>query len=218
MVITIYTINDCPFCKKEKDYLTSHNLPFIEKNLESNREYLEEMMAVSDKFAGVPFTDINKDDGTRVKLKGFTKEEFDAALGFVGEEPLYRPVPTRIETSTGQAFDLPPLTPKKPESRVVSDATTPAPEPSSSDQPVPVPTPPPIPTPSPSPEPAKEPPKSEPVPSEVPSKPVSDEALNKVLSSLESLSIKSPASQNPAVASTVAASASAPLPQIPDFK
>jgi len=81
MKITIYTINDCKFSQAEKDYLQSKNLPFEEKNLETNREYLTEMLNISNNFAGTPVTKIEKDDGTSMVMKGFTQTEFDAALG-----------------------------------------------------------------------------------------------------------------------------------------
>ncbi len=82
MKITIYTINDCVFCNQEKEYLKSHNLPFEEKNLEVNREFLTEMLTLSNNFAGTPVTKIEKDDESVIVLKGFTKEEFDDVLGF----------------------------------------------------------------------------------------------------------------------------------------
>lgn len=82
MKITVYTVTDCQFSKQEKEYLTSHTLQFEEKNLETNKEWLTEMLAVSNNFAGTPVTKIEKDDGQIVVLKGFTKEEFDQALGF----------------------------------------------------------------------------------------------------------------------------------------
>jgi len=80
MNVTIYTIADCPFCSQEKEYLTQKGIVYEEKNVAENRAFLEEMLKVSNKFAGVPFTHIVKDDGTQVHLCGFTKEEFDAAL------------------------------------------------------------------------------------------------------------------------------------------
>lgn len=80
MKIIIYTTSECEFSKKEKEYLTSHSFPFEEKNLETNREFLTEMLAVSNNFAGTPVTKIEKDDGQIVVLKGFTLEEFDKAL------------------------------------------------------------------------------------------------------------------------------------------
>jgi len=81
MKVTIYTINNCGFCAQEKEYLTSKSISFEEKNIETRREYLSEMLEKSDKFAGVPFTLVEKDDDTVVKLKGFTKEEFDGTFG-----------------------------------------------------------------------------------------------------------------------------------------
>lgn len=82
MKITVYTISDCQFSAQEKEYLKAKNLQFEEKNLETNRDFLTEMLAVSNNFAGTPVTKIEKDDGQIVVLKGFTKEEFDKALGF----------------------------------------------------------------------------------------------------------------------------------------
>src|SRR3989338_10845560 len=82
MKVTIYTVSDCKFSQAEKEYLKSINTSFEEKNLESNREYLTEMLNLSNNFAGTPVTKIEKDDGQIAVLKGFTKEEFDTALGF----------------------------------------------------------------------------------------------------------------------------------------
>jgi len=86
MKITVYTITDCLFSKQEKEYLTVNKLQYEEKNLETNKEFLTEMLAVSNNFAGTPVTKIEKDDGQIVVLKGFTKEEFDKALGLTPEE------------------------------------------------------------------------------------------------------------------------------------
>jgi glutaredoxin len=82
MKITIFTISDCYFSKQEKEYLQSHNLPFEERNLEENREFLTEMLTISNNFAGTPVTKIEKDDGQIVVLKGFTRDEFDKTFNF----------------------------------------------------------------------------------------------------------------------------------------
>ncbi|GIW64738.1 MAG: hypothetical protein KatS3mg092_0671 [Patescibacteria group bacterium] len=82
MKITIYTITDCQFSKQEKEYLKAHNLPYEEKNLETNKEFLTEMLAISNNFAGTPVTRVEKDDGVIRVFKGFTKEEFDEFFGF----------------------------------------------------------------------------------------------------------------------------------------
>ena len=85
MKITVYTINDCKFSQAEKEYLKKNNVEFEEKNLETNRDFLTEMLAVSNNFAGTPVTKIEKDSGETVVLKGFTQEEFDKALGITSE-------------------------------------------------------------------------------------------------------------------------------------
>lgn len=80
MKITIYTITDCQYCKALKEYLAEKNLPFEEKNVQTDKTYLSEMLEISGNFAGVPFSVIDKDGGEQVKIKGFTQSEFDEAL------------------------------------------------------------------------------------------------------------------------------------------
>lgn len=112
MKITIYTINECPYCKTEKEYFASHNLQFEEKNVEQNREFLAEMLEKSNKFAGVPFTIIVNDQGVETPLKGFTKEEFDKVLGFADQAASQTAAPA---TQTAPVAPAP-----------VADATAPA--------------------------------------------------------------------------------------------
>jgi len=81
MKITIYTIKDCAFSKQEKEYLNTNKLVFEEKDLETNKDFLTEMLAISNNFAGTPITRVEKDDGTIAVLKGFTKDEFDKTFG-----------------------------------------------------------------------------------------------------------------------------------------
>lgn len=102
MKITIYTTSDCQFSKAEKEYLTSHNLPYEEKNLEQNRDWLTEMLAVSNNFAGTPVTKIEKDDGQIVVLKGFTQEEFDKVLNLSPSPSPTPPTPTSSAPTTEQ--------------------------------------------------------------------------------------------------------------------
>jgi glutaredoxin len=86
MKITVYTIKDCAFSKQEKEYLNTNKLVFEEKDLETNKDFLTEMLAISNNFAGTPVTRVEKDDGTIAVLKGFTKAEFDTVFGFVTAE------------------------------------------------------------------------------------------------------------------------------------
>ncbi len=83
MKITLYTIKDCTFSKQEKEYLNTNKLVFEEKDLETNKDFLTEMLAISNNFAGTPVTRVEKDDGSIAILKGFTKEEFDTTFGLV---------------------------------------------------------------------------------------------------------------------------------------
>ena len=127
MKITVYTVSDCQFSKQEKEYLQSHNLSYEEKNLEQNREWLTEMLAVSNNFAGTPVTKIEKDDGQIIVLKGFTKEEFDQVLGFKEEESVAQ-ASTDV-TQPPQSTSPQPPTQTQP---INQQETSPPPYPSSS--------------------------------------------------------------------------------------
>lgn len=131
MKITLYTISDCLFSKQERDYLALHDLSYEEKNLETSKDFLAEMLAVSNNFAGTPVTKIEKDDGQIVVLKGFTQTEFDKTLGF--------PVPTPTSELNAN-LNIPPAKPQEPQ----TPAPTPPPEPQSPPEAPPIP-----PTPSP---------------------------------------------------------------------
>lgn len=81
--VTIYTIDTCPFCKAEKEYLQSKNIAFTEKKVDSDEAALKEMLALSDNFAGVPVSVLTTDKEKRV-VKGFTQADFEEELRTVG--------------------------------------------------------------------------------------------------------------------------------------
>ena len=81
--VTIYVTANCPFCKAEKEYLTSKNISFSEKNVEESTDNLKEMLALSDNFAGVPVSVLNGPKGKKT-VKGFTQDEFEEELVAVG--------------------------------------------------------------------------------------------------------------------------------------
>lgn len=139
MKITVYTVSDCQFSQAEKEYLKAHNLPFEEKNLETNREYLTEMLAVSNNFAGTPVTKIEKDDGQIVVLKGFTKEEFDNVLGFVSTAApqATSPTPSLSQSTTTSTPSPSPSTPPSPPPTTTPPQPTTQPTPSLTPQPTP---------------------------------------------------------------------------------
>lgn len=123
MKITIYTVSNCQFSKQEKDYLLSNNFQYEEKNLETNRDFLTEMLAVSNNFAGTPVTKIEKDDGQIAILKGFTKEEFDQALGLAPTVPQPQQTPPAAVPEPVQTTPTPPPAP--------TPSVTPTPSPES---------------------------------------------------------------------------------------
>ena len=126
MKITIYTIKDCAFSKQEKEYLNANKLGFEEKDLETNKSFLTEMLAISNNFAGTPVTRIEKDDGTISVLKGFTKEEFDTTLGLVASPTTPTVAPS---AEPGKVNDTPITAPpvsEVPSAETVSPAPVPA--------------------------------------------------------------------------------------------
>ncbi len=125
MKITIYTITDCKFSQAEKQYLQSKQLQFEEKNLEANREFLTEMLNISNNFAGTPVTKIEKDDGQIIVLKGFTQDEFDKAIVAV-------PVATPNQTITAEIPTEKPIEAQAP----VTDAVPPPVMPLATETPV----------------------------------------------------------------------------------
>ncbi len=209
MKITVYTISTCPFSQQEKDYLASNKLTFEEKNIEEHREFLAEMLKTSDEFAGVPFTVVEKDDGSKVNLKGFTKEEFDKELGLVQakQEPAMSmanagiKVPPPAPPAAPTAPTPPPPPPVAPAtSDVAPPADGPLPPPAVTEQT----TPPPAPVSPPTPEPL----------------PTPDESLKSVIENLQQKT-EAPAASQPS-APTEIPPASSPstatgLPKIPDF-
>ncbi len=185
MKITIYTISGCPFSKEEKEYLQSKSIAFEEKNLETNREFLTEMLAVSNNFAGTPVTKIDKDDGQVVVLKGFTQQELEDAVA-----PAMKMQQAADEPSQQMPAPNPPPSdqPKMPPSPPPA-APTPQPGPG----PVPPVQGPTIPSPMPpAPPPVQEPPK-EPVQPKMPPAPepvqpkiaTNDDALSAILKDLQ---------------------------------
>jgi len=118
--ITIYVTANCPFSKAEKEFLSSQNLQFVEKNVEEDNEALKEMLSLSDNFAGVPVTVLNGPKGKKV-VKGFTKEEFIKELEATGlkepemqKEPAAPAVPAAPSTPEAPTAEQQPQPPKVP--------------------------------------------------------------------------------------------------------
>jgi glutaredoxin-like YruB-family protein len=74
--IVIYTVSWCPHCREVKEYLTSRNIPFINKDVELETEAMDELVQKY-KSHGVPIVVIGNDQEV---LKGFTGELFEKAV------------------------------------------------------------------------------------------------------------------------------------------
>ncbi|MBI2079557.1 glutaredoxin family protein [Candidatus Micrarchaeota archaeon] len=58
--VVVYSASWCPWCHKAKEFLTRNKVKFIEKDVDSNPEYVEELQKKS-KQTGIPVVEI---DGT----------------------------------------------------------------------------------------------------------------------------------------------------------
>jgi glutaredoxin 3 len=74
--IVLYSVSWCPHCKEAKEYLTSHNIPFINKDVELDDNAKNELI---DKYksGGVPVIVFGNDDKV---MKGFNREKFEKIL------------------------------------------------------------------------------------------------------------------------------------------
>ncbi len=80
MKITLYTTTTCPYCKMEKAYLDSKGIKYENIFVDQDPKAAEQMIQISGQM-GVPFTVIEKDDGSRVTFLGFEKAKLDQELG-----------------------------------------------------------------------------------------------------------------------------------------
>jgi glutaredoxin len=63
-----------------KDYLTSKNIPFVEKLVDMDEAVKAEMASLSNGFLGVPFTVITKEDGNSETVVGFDQGKINSIL------------------------------------------------------------------------------------------------------------------------------------------
>ncbi len=78
--IVLYSVAWCPHCKEAKEYLALHKSPFINKDVETDEQYMKELTDTY-KSTGVPLIVIGVD---RKIPKGFKKEEVEKALKEAG--------------------------------------------------------------------------------------------------------------------------------------
>lgn len=79
--VTIYTTKTCPFCLMEKDYLKEKQVEYEEIYVDEKPEEAIKMVEISGQM-GVPFTVIDRENGTRITILGFDRPRIAEALGF----------------------------------------------------------------------------------------------------------------------------------------
>ncbi len=62
-----------------KSYLQDKNIAYEEKLADVDQKFAKELYEISGQL-GVPFTIIEKDDGSEAKILGFDRGQIDAAL------------------------------------------------------------------------------------------------------------------------------------------
>ena len=77
--IVIFTVSWCPHCRELKEYLTSRNIPFINRDVELDPAAMDQLVQKYSTY-GVPVVILGNDQEI---LKGFTPAEFEKAVAKV---------------------------------------------------------------------------------------------------------------------------------------
>jgi glutaredoxin-like YruB-family protein len=75
-LIVLYSVAWCPHCREAKEYMTEHNIPFINRDVELDAKAME-ALTVKYKSQAVPVIVIGNDDKI---LHGFNREKFEKVL------------------------------------------------------------------------------------------------------------------------------------------
>ena len=73
-MVKVYSINECPWCKKVKAYLDQKGVDYQEINVEEDEQGFQAMLNLS-KQRNVPVIEINNDF-----VVGFDREQIDELL------------------------------------------------------------------------------------------------------------------------------------------
>lgn len=76
--IVLYSVAWCPHCNEAKEYLTSNNIPFINRDVEVDAEAMADL-TIKYKSAGVPVIVFGKGKD-EIIMNGFTPELFRETL------------------------------------------------------------------------------------------------------------------------------------------
>jgi glutaredoxin-like YruB-family protein len=77
-LITLYSVAWCPHCRAAKDYLTKHNIPFSNRDVELDSKAYDDL-TIKYESTGVPVVVLGS-GANEVVMKGFTPELFEESL------------------------------------------------------------------------------------------------------------------------------------------
>ncbi len=76
--IVLYSVSWCPHCREAKEYLTSHNIPFINRDVEVDSSAYD-LLTKKYESQGVPVI-VMGEGKDEVVIRGFTPEVFQEKL------------------------------------------------------------------------------------------------------------------------------------------
>jgi glutaredoxin 3 len=79
MKITIYSTKTCAYCHMLKNWLDKKDIKYDDYSVDINPIAAQNMVRISGQM-GVPFTVIEKDDGSSAQILGFDRPKFEAVL------------------------------------------------------------------------------------------------------------------------------------------
>lgn len=88
-LVVIYTLSTCPHCREAKEYLKQNNIPFIDREIDTDEEHMATLikiydsMGVPDQNRGVPLFVIDN----RIRIQGLNKQKLQDALKEVTSKP-----------------------------------------------------------------------------------------------------------------------------------
>jgi len=79
MKMTVYTTNTCGYCHMLKSWLDEFKVPYTEYKVDENPIAADNMIRLSGQ-RGVPFTVVEKNDGSEEHILGFDRNRFQSLL------------------------------------------------------------------------------------------------------------------------------------------
>lgn len=88
-LVVMYTLSTCSHCKEAKEYLKKNNIPFIDREVDTDEEHMATLMKLYDSMGvpsrnrGVPLFVIDN----RIRIQGLNKAKLQDALKDVATKP-----------------------------------------------------------------------------------------------------------------------------------